>query len=432
MNLRALTLDLLLGWEADEKYINLTLSRVTEQLEEGDRRYVTALLYGTVERLLTLDYYIGKLTRGRTLTPHARGILRLGLYELLYLSTPRHATVNEAVKLATHPGEASFINGVLRSAIREEANLVPPPREKNLVRHLSVKYSVPQPTVKRLYQSLGDGVEDYLAAINAPRGITLCVNTTKVSRQAYLELLSERGISAVATSLTEGGVILEESHPPKALPGFDAGWFYVQDEASQAAVTALAPKGGSVVYDLCAAPGGKTFGAAIAMGNTGKVLSFDLHASKLSLIREGAARLGLDCVTVGEQDATKPDPALYGGADYVICDVPCSGLGVLSKKADLRYKDLDGVSDLPALQRQILEQAALCLAPGGTLVYSTCTVVEEENQGVTDGFLNAHPDFCYLPFDLGERKVEAGHVTLYPHTDATDGFYIAKIGRCPK
>ena len=429
MNRRKYALDLLTRWEAGEEYINLTIGRAAEQVGDDDRRYLTALLYGTVEKCITLDYYIGVLAKRSNLDPTTRNILRLGLYELLYMHTPHHAVVNDIVSLGRNKGERGFLNGTLRAALRAPEILVPPPYDKNPARHLSVKYSLPISTVRLLSHILGEETQAFLEAVNAPHPLTIRVNTLRLSREAYLSHLVEKGIAATPTPFAPHGVTLDTSYPPKSLPGFEDGWFYVQDEASQIAVDALSPKAGSTLIDLCACPGGKSFGSALSMENKGQVMSYDIHASKLSLICDGAARLGLTCITVGEGDATTPDETLFGTGDYVICDVPCSGLGVLGKKADLRYKDTRVAEELPPLQRSILEAGANCLAEGGTLLYSTCTINPQENEGVTEAFLALHPEFEYVPFSVGALDAPKGHITLYPHIHATDGFYIAKLQR---
>ncbi len=429
MNTRKLALDLLGRYEAGEAYINLAIGRACETLADNDRRYLTALVYGTVERLITLDYYIGALARRSDLDPVTRDLLRLALYELLYMHTPAHAAVNEWVKLARTRGEAAFANGILRAAVREPARLTPPPREKNLARHLSVVYSMPPRTVRLLLDILGEEAEAFLTAVNTPRGITLRVNTAKTTRDDYLALLREAGMNASPTPYAESGILLHTSVPPRTLPAWEEGAVYVQDEASQIATAALGCHPGMTVVDLCACPGGKSFGVACDMRGEGHILARDLHASKLSLITESAARLGFSCIEVAAHDATIPEEALLGCADRVICDVPCSGLGVLSKKADLRYKDMEAADRLPPLQSSILETAARYCKAGGVVMYSTCTINPAENQGVTDAFLASHPDFTPLDFSVGGLSSEGGHLTLYPHLHATDGFYIALLKR---
>ena len=432
MNRRRYALDLLSRWEAGEEYINLTIGRAAKETSDSDRKYLTALLYGTVEKCITLDYYIGTLAKRSDLDATTRNILRLGLYELLYMHTPSHVVVNETVSLGRNAGEKGFINGILRSALRSKESLTPPPYEKNPARHLSVKYSMPISTIRLLTSILGEETQAFLTAVNASHGITLRINTLKISREDYLALLLEKEISATPTPYAPYGILISTSLSPKDLPGFEEGWFYVQDEASQIAVSALAPKQGSRVIDLCACPGGKSFGAALLMENEGQIRSFDIHASKLSLISEGANRLGLSSVVVSQGDATVSNPQLIGIGDYIICDVPCSGLGVLGKKADLRYKDMEGVESLPQLQLSILETGATYLKEDGVLLYSTCTIRPEENEKVTDAFLASHPEFSYMPFACGALSAPKGHITLYPHIHGTDGFYIAILKRSAK
>lgn len=428
MNLRFTALRVLARWEAGDAYINLAIGRAAEGLPDADRRYLTALVYGTVEKKLTLDYAIGALAHRSDVSPAAKSILECGLYELFYLHTPRHAAVNAWVDLAGSRGEKSFINGVLRAASALDT-LPLPPRDKNEMRYLSVCYSVPLATVKRLTAVFGEETEDFLRATATPPHLTLHINSLRISRADYLARLAAAGMEAVPTPYAPAGVRLTGSCPPRDLPGFAEGWFFVQDEASQIATEALGAEPGEAVIDLCACPGGKSFGAAIRMADRGQVLSFDLHASKLSLIESGAARLGLTCITVKEHDATLPDPALAELADRVICDVPCSGLGVLSKKPDLRYKDLRAADELPALQSAILRNAASCVRPGGILLYSTCTVNPAENESVTDAFRAAHPAFIPEDFTVGGLSSTGGRLTLLPHRHGTDGFYLAKFRR---
>ncbi len=426
---RAIAHSLLNQWEENGSYINLSLGKATEGLSDGDRRFLTALTYGVVERCITLDYHIGSLTKGTSLTPSLRNLLRMGLYELVFLNTPAHAAVNETVKLARHKGEASLLNGVLRRVAREPACISLPPREKNLARYLSIAHSVPLPTVKRLMTMLGEDTEGFLQSINEKAPLTLRVNTLKVTVEDYLEKLEEIGISAVPTPYSPYGVRVLTDIPIPQLYGFEEGLFFVQDEASQISSLVLSPQAGETLIDICACPGGKSFGAAMLMGNTGEILSLDLHSSKLSLIEEGAKRLELTIITAQEQDGTIDNPLWHGCCVRIICDVPCSGLGVFGKKADLRYKDISTLDNLPTLQSQILQVASGYLKEGGILLYSTCTINPAENRGVVDAFLSSHPDFHLVPFSVGDLVADTGDLTLYPHRHHTDGFYIAKLER---
>jgi 16S rRNA (cytosine967-C5)-methyltransferase len=426
-------LTLLLRYEAGAGYANLLADEERLlSMEPRDRALTVALFYGTVERMLTLDYHIGVLSgRGAaSLTPHTRAALRLGLYQLLFMNIPPHAAVSSAVSLGRDRGERALLNGVLRAAAADPARLTPPPRERDLARHLSVSFSIPAPTVRYFLGRLGEEeTRALLAAFNTRPPLFLRVNTQKTTREAYLALLLEAGYDAVADPLTPYGLRLSGAVPVSALPGYAEGLFYVQDAASQLAGELLAPRPGETVLDLCACPGGKSFSAAMYIGDSGRVIARDLHASKLPLITEGAARLGLTSVTAKVWDATVPDPALCGLADRIICDVPCSGLGVIAKKPDLRYRGLSSVAELAALSGRILDAAATALSPRGTMVFSTCTLTREENEDTVAAFLSRHPDFTAEDFTLGTLTSEGGMLTLWPHRHGTDGFFMAKLRR---
>ena len=436
MNVRELTLQLLDDYEISGKYVNLSLSsHAVRALPERERAQLTALLYTTVEHKLTYDYYIASLA-GREISKidvHTKNILRLGICQLLHIdSVPDFAAVSETVKLGRHKGERSFVNGLLRSLIRcrDEGTLPMPKREKNVARYLSVAYSFPLQTVKRFIDLLGEEeCEALLASFGADRGFDITVNTLKISRDEMLRLLEEQGIAACPSLHSSISIRISRSYDPRILPGFDLGYFFVQDEACAVSAEVLDPAGASSIIDVCSAPGGKAFSAAILSSDRASILALDIHESKLSLIESGAERLGLGSVRARVRDATDPDESLFGSFDRVICDVPCSGLGVLGKKPDLRYKDSAAIAELPALQYRILESSARYLAPGGVLVYSTCTLLPEENESIVQGFLREHSEFSAVEFSAGDLHSACGMLTTYPHKDSMDGFFIAKLIR---
>lgn len=430
-NIRRIALKLLEGWERDGTYLNLALnSPAVAPLDRAERAQLTALLYGTVERKLTLDYLISSVARRSELAPHTRNALRLGLYQLYFMDrVPNFAVVNETVSLGLSQGERGFINGVLRASLRaypDAAHLPYPPREKSLARHLSVAHSVPLPIVRHFLALLGEEEgERLLASLNRTAPTTLAVNTLKISRDAFLAMLREAGLEAEKTSRSPVGIRLLSAIPIPRIPGFDEGLFFVEDEASQLVAEALDAREGELLIDTCACPGGKSFSAAIRMRDTGRILSFDIHESKLPLISDGAARLGLGSIEVGERDATDPDQSLFGVADRVLCDAPCSGLGVLSKKPDLRYLPLQRLSELPPLQLKILRSVSQYVRPGGRILYSTCTLNRDENEGVFLKFLEENPEFRPLDFTVSDLSSSDGMLTLYPHIHRTDGFFMA-------
>ena len=432
MNIRKIALKLLSEHEENGTFANLALqNHLTDALSKEEKASLTALFYTTVERKLTLDYMIGALSkRGLdSVDSHTRSLLRIGLCQVIYMKNiPSFAAVNETVKLARHEGERRFVNFVLREAVRRLNDLPYPERKKNVARYLSVYYCCPLWIVKELLALFGEeGAEDYLRCINEEPPLTVSVNTTKISVADYRVRLEKEGIEATPTALSDTSLRIEGKHRPSALPGFDDGLFFVQDEASALVCQILAPRATDTVIDVCACPGGKSFGAAIRMGDSGAIYSFDLHESKLPLIQSGSERLGLASIHPEVVDATLGKESLLGAADCVICDVPCSGLGVLAKKPDLRYKSEESIKELPALAFSILERSAAYLKVGGTMIFSTCTIRPEENEKTLERFLLAHPEFSLVPFTVGERTVADGILRLYPHTDGTDGFFISKL-----
>ena len=434
MNLRQIALRILDEYEAGGKFINLALStHLTDGLSREEKAALTALLYTSVERKLSYDYYICALA-GRSesdIEPHTKNILRLGLCQILDMrSVPDFAAVNESVKLARTPGEKSFVNGVLRAAVRRKDDLPMPPEAKNYKRFLSVKYSFPLATVKHFDALYGrEATEKILEFYNTQKYTDITVNSTKISIPEFKAMLEAKGYTPEENPLCPLSLRIAESVNPERLPGFEEGYFFVQDRASAIAGSLLMPEAGNVVVDVCAAPGGKSFAAAINSGNKAEIHSFDLHESKLSLICSGRERLGLDSISVSQRDALEPCDDLIGKADRVICDAPCSGLGVLGKKPDLRYKDLSIIDELYSLQAKIISASAGYLKVGGTMIYSTCTLNPSENEDVVRSFVDSNPDFELSPFTVGDTTYDSGMLTLLPHIHHTDGFFMAKIIR---
>lgn len=435
INVRKTALELLLSYEREERYVNLLLSSHTlDGATREEKALVTSLLYTAVENKMRYDYAISAFA-GRPVSDidgYVLGVLRLGICQIADMSSvPDFAAVSESVKLARHDGERKFINAVLRRVAREKDDLPLPDRKKNEERYLSVRYSVPKATVKLLRERLGiDRVEDILRAFALHNETSLTVNTRKISRAELLNKLCNAGVASDAAPYSENGIILKSPSPVAQLPGYDEGEFFVQDEASRIMAAALGVSEGDTVIDVCSAPGGKALAAAIAAGEGGKVYAYDLHSSKLTLIEQSAERLGLKNVTVAQRDACEPISDLFGKADRVICDVPCSGLGVIGKKPDLRYKDFKAsAEELAPLQAKIIEASAKYVRPGGVMVYSTCTPTKDECEDITDAFVASHPEFSYEDFECGTIASEGGRLLLMPDTHGTDGFYIAKLKR---
>ena len=429
-NIRKIAFELLRSYEEEGRYVNLLLSSPkVSSLSKEERSAVTVLLYTAVEKKMTYDYFTAAFSKRpiSDIDPYVRDVLRIGMCQILDMkSIPDFAAVNESVKLTRHKGEAGFVNAVLRAVSKAKDQLPYPKREKNLARFLSVYYSVPLPTVKLFISIVGENeCEALLCAMSKETGLSITVNEERTTREALLEKLSQ--FSAKPSELTENGIVFDKSVSPRELPGFDDGDFFVQDESSRMVARVLGVNAGDKIIDVCSAPGGKAFAAAIKTGKSGVVKAFDIHESKISLIVEGAKRLGLSNVSAEVRDATAPDSSDFGCFDKVICDVPCSGLGVFGKKPDIRYKDLSTVEFLPSLQYEILEKSSQYLKSGGALVYSTCTINPEENEKITDKFISAHHEFSYEGMKICGIDFSRGKYTFMPHKNGTDGFYIAKL-----
>ncbi len=406
-----------------KKYANLELDAAIRKygFTGPDRALFTRLVYGVIERKITLDYFLSLLSSKppEKLDLPVLLLLELGAYQILFSDgIPDHAAVSETVELCkrSHWRSASgFVNAVLRNLIRQRDALPLP--EAGTDTWYSVRYAVAPWIVRVLREAYGDGrAEKTLAAFLSETPLTLRVNTLRVGRGELLAELKEAGIEAYPASEAETGVVLPSPVPVSELICLKEGRCFVQDESSQLCVRAVGALPGETVYDLCACPGGKSFGLAMEMENKGYLRSSDLHESKCSLLSAGAGRLGITVLHAAASDASVPDPALFETADRVLCDVPCSGLGVIGKKPDLRHKEEAEAARLPSVQKKILATGSRYLKPGGTLVYSTCTLAPAENRGVVDPFLAENPAFTLI-----EDR------TVFPYERNSDGFYYAVL-----
>ena len=417
-----------------KSYGNLALhtALAKSNLTPQDKRICTVLFQGTTERLITLDACIRQYAKRdpERIDLPVRCILRCGIYELLYLHTQEAAVVNlwtESAKVLRKPKAVGFINGVLRGFLRAEKEI---PTPKDEIAALSVAYSVPEPLVRQLLADYDkQTVTDFLAQSLGEPPIYLKRNPLACDENDFLTAFAEdtlTPISAVpqAYQLARGGNLSEHE-------AFQKGMFHVQDLASQLCCLALDAKQGDTVLDVCAAPGGKTFTIAEWMGDSGKILAYDLHPNRVKLIADGAKRLGLNCITAAVGDAANPSPD-RPMADRVLCDVPCSGFGVIRRKPEVRYKSLADTAALPAIQLRILEASANAVKAGGVLVYSTCTVAKAENEQVVLKFLETHPDFSLeKPWQDMDTLAPYGQemTTLFPQMLGSDGFFLAKLRR---
>ena len=420
---RKIAYDVLVRCASAEQYSNIALDTAIKRsdLTPPDRGLLTALVYGVIERQITLDAIIdGLCERGSAdITPDVRTLLRLGLYQLAYLDrVPDHAAVNETVNMAGKRSRG-FVNAILRAFIRSGKEIPIPQKEEDPIRYLSVKYSFCESLCECFVAAFGLlRTEELFAAFGEHPDLTLRTNTLRITREELIAKLEEQGIHALPTKESDTGIRVCDRSPVTELYGFGEGLFFVQDEASQLCVKALEAQAGMRVMDACACPGSKSFGAAIDMQNEGSVLSCDLHKNKLSLVESGAARLGISILQIAERDARNTNEEWIKAFDRVLCDVPCSGFGVFAKKPELRYKDPALSAALPDIQLAILKSASSYVKVGGKLVYSTCTLLPSENEENVARFLKENNDFVLI-----EQR------TLYPDIDGTDGFFYAVMER---
>ncbi len=423
-------------------YSNIVLDEMLTHtdLSATERAMASRLLYGVIERRLTLDYLLNKTasTPVKQMHPHVREILRLGAYQLVYMDkTPAFAAINEAVGQTRRFGcgrLSGFVNGVLRQLQGQYTNLLDAVATND--KGLEIRHSVPRAWIRAWRAAYGEEcMLGLLASLDQPPPAYIRVNTVKTTTASFCQHLTEHGVDWLPI---EGLPDALEIKNASALHTLQDPWstcYYHQDLASQWCCQALAPQPGERIADLCAAPGGKTMTVAQLMNNTGEILSGDIHAHKCRILEKRAQQYGLNIVTVRQWDASQPpDADLEGTFDRVLCDVPCSGMGVIRRKPEIRYKQPDEFADLPALQRTILEQGAKLVRPGGVLQYSTCTLRPEENTQVVEDFLASHPDFSprLLPIEpcFTAAGLPVSHaITLFPHIHGTDGFFVAGFVR---
>ena len=424
--------------EHENAYSNLVLRRSLGAygLNERDQALCTTLVYGVLERRITLDYVIATHSKLRLseIDPLTLNCLRVGVYQLLYLDRiPPSAAVNESVrtvKMLGSPKSSGFVNAVLHAVHRAGKDIVFPP-EKNKKTHLSVKYACPQWIVKLWLAAYGPAhTEGILGAMLGRPPLTIRVNTTRTTTEELMHRLADEGVEVQKHPWLPDALELSDTGAVEKLPSYEAGLFHVQDGASQVCARVLNAQPGDRTADVCAAPGGKTFTVAQTMHNTGRVDAHDLYPQRTELIAEGARRLGLDIVHASVRDAQTGDAApVY---QRVLCDVPCSGLGIMRRKPEIRYKSREKLDNLTDLQYSILQRSSVLVAPGGLLLYSTCALNPAENRAVADRFEAEHRDFHPVPIapELERFGDEPPHqLTLMPHLHGTDGFFMAAFRR---
>lgn len=440
-NTREVVLSTLLDIEKNHTFSNTALGtalRANQFMSKQDRAYITRMVEGVTEKRIRLDYIINQFSKTKVnkCKPLIRCILRMGTYEMFYMdSVQDHTACNLCVKLAVDHGFGSlrgFVNGVLRNIARGKDDIVFPDIKENVRLFYSVKYSVPEELLAVLEKDYSyDIIDKMLASGDSERPTSIRVNTDKIDVETFAKKLEQNEIKVVRGTLNDTSLLISGYDYIRKVPGFFDGEFVVQDQSSCLAVRAADIREGYTVIDVCAAPGGKTMFAASLAGKTGRVISRDLTEKKVELIEENVERLGLNNVMVQAYDARELDESLVDKADVVIADLPCSGLGIMGRKNDIKYHVTgDSIKELAELQRSILDVACRYVKKGGTLVYSTCTIDSVENEDNARWFAETHDfDLCGIDDLIPQHGGEKGYVTLRQGIDECDGFFISKFVR---
>lgn len=414
--------------QKDNSYSNLVLDSFLDksELPQIEKSFASALVYGVIERLITLDYELSRYLKQplKKLKPQVLTILRMGAYQILFMDkVPASAAINESVKLTKNNG-ASFASGLVNAVLRKiSSNGITETDD------ISVKYSAPKWLCDLWIKDYG--AETAVKLLEATFGsveTTVKVNTLKTDTKKLKDILANEGFEAVDSDLVENALVVRGNGALHKTKAYQDGLFHVQDLASQLCCSALGVKEDDIVFDICAAPGGKSFTLAQNMNNSGKIYSMDLYPQRINLIKNGAERLEITNIEATVNDGEKFNIQLPK-ADKILCDVPCAGLGVIRKKPEIRYKNLAEVDNLPDLQYSILCVSAKYLKNGGTLVYSTCSLNKAENEFVVEKFLSEHSNFetfTVLP-ELKRYSDKTDYVTLMPHLHGCDGFFVAGL-----
>lgn len=432
-NSRKFTRDLLTAFFENSSYSNILLDNALDKskLSAQDKKFAANLFYGVIERKITLDAIINKYSKrpAEKLSNDVLQTLRMAVYQILFMdSVPDRAAVFESVKLekcGKNPAISGYVNGVLRAFLRDGKKI---PVLEDKISNLSVKYSCPQWLIEKWIGEYGEDMtlEMLKSSVGAPP-VTARLNVLKMPADEIINDITESGVEVKLRSETENCAQLYNVRDISRLDVYKKGMFHIQDISSQICCEILDPKPDETVLDVCSAPGGKAFTIAEIMDNQGKVIACDLYEKRVKLITDGAKRLGIDIIEAKVNDATAFSDKIEM-ADKVLCDVPCSGLGVIRRKPEIKYKnpkDFDGLKDI---QRKILDVSSGYLKKGGVLVYSTCTLSRAENDEVIDWFLESHTEFEKGSIK-GFSNIKSGDykVTITPNMFNSDGFFIAKL-----
>ena len=424
-------------------YSNIALKKFLKETDYRvvDRGFITELVYGIIKNKTRLDYIISKFssTKINKMSPWILNILRLGVYQILFLErVPDSAACNESVNLSKkygHTASTKFVNAVLRNVARQKETIEYPDKKRNPIDYLEVTYSHPRWMIGKWIKNYGfEFAEGLCKANNQVADLTARANTLKTTPEELASHLTLEGLQVEQGKYIDEALILSRVGNIEGLEASKRGLFQVQDESSMLVSKVLDPQPGETIIDVCCAPGGKTTHIAQLMKNTGKIYGWDIHPHKIELVRTAAQRLGIDILELEARDATVENTDLFNKADRVLVDAPCTGIGIIRRKPDIKWnkasEDLKGITQI---QRKILDTASKYVKSGGTLVYSTCTIQDEENINLVKAFLAENPEFeldsieALVPQGLRKETVSKGYLQLYPNIDDTDGFFICRL-----
>lgn len=433
--------------EVDEKaaYVNISINRnIEDKLTEKDESFIREIVYGVIDNKLYIDWVIEKFSRIKfnKISSIIKNILRMAIYQIIFMDrVPDSAAVNEAVKLSkkySHKGTYGFVNAVLRNIADEKNSIMLPDKEKDVMMYMSIKYSHPKWMIENWIKEFGvDFTESLCRENNGKPKLNIRVNTLKINRDDLMNVLSQKGFKCSKTKYSNDGIIIDNPTKITDTDEFKNGYFIIQDESSMLVAQVMNPKPGSLVLDMCSSPGGKATHIAQFMNNKGRIIARDIYFHKLKLIEENVKRLGIDIIETQLFDGLKLDNSLIEKVDYCLIDAPCSGLGLIRRKPDIKWRktktDLENIKEL---QYEILTTGSKYIKQNGVLVYSTCTIEKDENIRLIKRFLNENQNFKLISFDdlLPDDELllskKDGYLELYPNVHKTDGFFIAKLVRC--
>ncbi len=441
MNSREIAVYTLIDILEQQSYNNLTLKRVfneNKNITVQDRAFITELVNGTLRNIIYIDYIINSFSNTKTkkMKPLILNIIRISVYQIMFMEKiPVSAVCNEAVKFTKKKkfnGLSGFVNGVLRNIVRNINNIKLPDEQKNPVEFLATKYSYNNWVIEKWINQFGYNKTKEICKANvlAPK-VSICVNTNKITKEKLQEIFIQEGMIVEDGHISKNSIYITKTKNIVDSEAFKNGYFHIMDESSMILVEILNPNENDTIIDVCSAPGGKSFYSSYIMNNKGTIFSRDIHSHKIALMQDTIKRLDIKNINLQLKDATQFYKEDEETADKLIVDVPCSGFGIVRKKPDIKYtKTENDIKELVSIQREILKASFRYVKKGGILIYSTCTLFEEENIENVNWFCENYGfELCKIDYHTNIEGMEEGYINILPSMFNTDGFFIAKLKR---